>query len=43
MATESNSFLCLTYFKTKFDFNIPWKRQKAKGFLTFSGGIETEH
>ena len=43
MATESNSFLCLTYFNTKFHFNIPWKRQKAKGFLTFSGGIEMEH
>ena len=21
----------------------PWKRQKAKDFLTFSGGIEIEH
>ena len=24
-------------------FCNPWKRQKTKGFLTFSGGIEMEH
>ena len=26
-----------------FHFYIPWKRQKTKGFLTFSGGIEMKH
>ena len=26
-----------------FHFYTPWKRQKTKGFLTFSGGIEMEH
>ena len=26
-----------------FHFYSPWKRQKTKGFLTFSGGIEMEH
>ena len=25
-----------------FHFYTPWKRQKAKGFPTFSGGIEME-
>ena len=24
-------------------FHTPWKRQKTKGFLTFSGGIEMEY
>ena len=24
-------------------FYTPWKRQKTKGFLTFSGGIEMEY
>ena len=24
-------------------FYTPWKRQKTKGFLTFSGGIEMRH
>ena len=26
-----------------FYFYIPWKRQKTKGFQTFSGGTEMEH
>ena len=26
-----------------FDFYTLWKRQKFKGFLTFSGVIEMEH
>ena len=27
----------------KFQFSNPWKRQKIKGFQTFSGGVEMEH
>ena len=26
-----------------FDFYTHWKRQKAKGFLTFSGGIKMDY
>ena len=26
-----------------FHFYTPWKRQKTKGFLTFSDGIKMEH
>ena len=26
----------LTYFSSMFHFYTPWKRQKAKGFMTFS-------
>ena len=33
----------LTHFSTIFHFYTPWKRQKTKGFLTLSGGIEMEH
>ena len=33
----------LIYFTPRFHFYIPWKRQKAKGFLAFSGGIAIEH
>ena len=29
--------------RQEFHFYISWKRQKTKGFLTFSGGIEVEH
>ena len=31
-----------THFNPMFHFYTPWKRQKAKGFLTFSRGIEME-
>ena len=30
----------LTHFSPLSHFYTPWKRQKTKGFLTFSGGIE---
>ena len=30
----------LTNFSPVSHFYTPWKRQKTKGFLTFSGGIE---
>ena len=30
----------LTHFGPIFHFYTPWKRQKTKDFLTFSGGIE---
>ena len=33
----------LIQFDPIFHFCTPWKRQKTKGFLTFSGGIEMEH
>ena len=36
-------WLKLTYFKPVFHLYTPWKRQKTKGFLVFSGGIEMEH
>ena len=32
-----------THFSLMYHFYIPWKRQKTKGFLTFSRGIEMEH
>ena len=32
-----------TRFKPVFCFHSPWKRQKTRGFLTFSGGIEMGH
>ena len=34
---------CLTYFSPVSHFYTPWKRQKTKGFLTLSGGIEMWH
>ena len=34
---------CLTPFLAIFHFYTPWKRQKAKFFLTFSWGVEMEH
>ena len=33
----------LTQFSPIFHFYTPWKRQKTKGFLTFSGVIEIEY
>ena len=30
----------LTHSNPVFYFYTPWKRQKTKGFLTFSGGLE---
>ena len=33
----------LTYFRPILHFNALLKRQKIKGFLTFSGRIEMEH
>ena len=33
----------LTHFSPVSHFYAPWKRQKTKGFLTFSGGIEMWH
>ena len=30
-------------FQPNVPYLISWKRQKALGFLTFSGGIEMEH
>ena len=32
-----------THFSPVPHFYTPWKRQKAFGFLTFSGGIEMWH
>ena len=32
----------LIHFNPMFHFYTPWKRQKTKGFLRFSGGIEME-
>ena len=32
-----------TNFNPMFHFYTPWIRQKTKGFLTYSGGIEMEH
>ena len=36
-------FCCLIYFKSVFRFYSPWKSQKNKDFLIFSGGIEMGH
>ena len=33
----------LMNFEPTFHFYSPWKRQKTRSFLTFSGGIEMEH
>ena len=33
----------LTHFKVTFHFDTPFKRQKTRSFLTFSGGLEIEH
>ena len=33
----------LTHFSPVSHFYTPWKRQKTKGFLKFSGGIEIWH
>ena len=32
----------LTHFMPLFSFDNPWKHQKTKGFLMFSGGIERD-
>ena len=32
----------LTHTKPKFHFSTPWKHQKTRSFLMFSGGIEKE-
>ena len=32
----------LTHFTPIFQFYTPWKRQKARGFLILSGGMEVE-
>ena len=37
---ENNYFIWLTYFKPMLHFSTPWKRQKTRGFLMFSGSIE---
>ena len=39
--TESRGVL--THFSLVSHFYTPWTRQKSKGFLTFSGGIEMWH
>ena len=36
-------FLLLTHFSPVFHFYTPWKRQKTKGFLTFSNVIKMVH
>ena len=33
----------LTHFSPVLHFYIPWKSQKTKGFLMFSGGIDMDH
>ena len=33
----------ISHFSPVSHFYTPWKRQKNKGFLTFSGGIEMRH
>ena len=33
----------LTHFRPMSPFYTPWKRQKTRGFLKFSGSIEREH
>ena len=35
--------MVLTHFSPVSHIYTPWKRQKTKGFLTFSGGIEMWH
>ena len=40
---QRESFLLiLTHFSSVPHFYTPWKRQKTKGFLMFSGGIENQ-
>ena len=41
--SETFGMTFLTHFSPVFHFYTPWIRQKTKGFLTFSGGIEMEH
>ena len=40
---QRESFLLiLTHFSSVSHFYTPWKRQKTKGFLMFSGDIENQ-
>ena len=39
----SKMFMHLTHFRLMFHFYTAWKRQKIKGFLTFSKGVEMKH
>ena len=35
--------LLITHFMALVTFYIPWKYEKTRGFLMFSGGIERDH
>ena len=39
---RSRSMLRLTHFQSMILVYTPWKHQKSRGFLVFSGGIEVE-
>ena len=43
MKKKGKNTLVLTHLSPVFHFYTPQKRQKTKGFMTFSGGIEMEH
>ena len=43
LCAEYNAWMSLNYFWPMFPFYTPWKHQKIKGFLVFSGGIKWEH
>ena len=34
---------CIPAVIKLFHFYTPWKRQKSRSFLTFSGGVEMQH
>ena len=38
-----SQLMSLTHFWPMFPFYTPWKHQKTKGFLVFSGGTKWEH
>ena len=40
---NTGNFLFLTLFQPMLHFYIPWKHQKTKSLLIFSGGIEVKH
>ena len=42
-SNNEHDWIPLTHFSPVSHFYIPWKRQKTKGFLMFSGGIEMWH
>ena len=43
LAVDSNMLkLLLTHFMPLVSFDTPWKHQRTKGFLMFSGGIEKD-